>query len=90
MMAQRQLHRDPDPTADDIRTTPAASLLGLLADSGGQLSERTLLMELPYSTEACRRLLDELETGGEVECRETGSERVVCLTDAAPSTSRTR
>lgn len=89
-MAQRQLHRDPDSTADDVRTAPQTSLLGLLVDSGGQLAERTLLMEMPYSTEACRRLLDELEIGGEVECRETGSERVVCLTDAVPSTSRTQ
>lgn len=89
-MAQQQLHRDRGTTTDDPETTPRTSLLGLLADSGGQLAESTLLMEASYSTEACRRVLDELEANGEVECRETGSERVVCLTDAAPATSHAR
>lgn len=89
-MAQKQLHRDSGTTTDDLQTTPRRSLLDLLADSGGQLPESTLLMEASYSTEACRRVLDELETSGEVECRETGSERVVCLADAAPATSHAR
>lgn len=88
-MAQQQLHRDAA-TTDDLTTTPRASLLDLLADSGGQLPERTILMETPYPTATCRRVLDELEAAGEVECSETGSERVVCLADAAPSTSRAR
>lgn len=89
-MAQEQLHRDSSTTTDDLRTTPRAALLGLLADAGGQLPERTLVMDLPYSTDGCRRVLDELAAGGEVVCRETGAERVVCLTDAAPATSRVR
>lgn len=87
-MAQKQLHRDSGATTPDPRTTPRASLLGLLEDSGGQLAERTLLMEAPYSTDACRRLLEELAADGEVECREAGRGRVVCLADATPSTSR--
>lgn len=89
-MAQKQLHRDSGTTAHDPRMTPQGSLLGLLKDSGGQLSEQTLLMEAPYSTDACRRLLAELEADGEVECHEAGHGRVICLTDATPSTSHAR
>lgn len=89
-MAQKQLYRDSGAPTADSRITPKASLLSLLEDSGGQLSEHALLMEASYSTDACRRMLEELGAAGEVECREAGCGPVVCLADAAPSSSRTR
>lgn len=77
------LHSDrTDPTL-----APTDTVLDLLADSGGQLTERTLVTELPYPTASCRRVLAELEARGEVARSETGTETVVCLADAEPSTS---
>lgn len=73
-----------DPLLD---VTPRESVLELLSRSGGQLTERQLVSEVGHSTAACRRVLAELETDGELECRETGRDRMVCLTDARPATS---
>ena len=87
-----QLQAAPDVTTPDIdrptHTTPEERVLGLLADSGGRLPERRLVVETPLSTAGCRRVLEELSAAGELSCRETGRERIVCLPDAAPTTSR--
>ncbi|MFB6171898.1 MAG: hypothetical protein ABEJ23_05140 [Haloarculaceae archaeon] len=81
--------RDPtDARVDGV--TPRAVVLDRLADAGGQLPERRLVMETPYGSDACDRVLDALAADGEVDRRDAGSERVVCLADAAPATSRDR
>lgn len=87
-----QLKTDPDSTTPANErapsTAPREAILDLLRSSGGRLPERRLVMETPLTTDGCRRVLDELRAAGEVSCRETGCERVVCLRDADPTTSR--
>jgi CTP-dependent riboflavin kinase len=61
--------------------TPRSQVRDLLADSGGQLPERTLVTELAYSTAACERVLSELETTGEITRRQTGPQTVVTLAE---------
>lgn len=76
----RQKFRQSEPsTTFDL--TPRAQVRELLADSGGQLPERTLVTELAYSTAACERVLSELETVGEIERRQTGPRTVVTLAE---------
>jgi hypothetical protein len=76
------------PTDDQPATDrPHAAILDLLAGPG-RLPERTVFVEVGYSTAACRRLLSELEARGAVVRRETGTRTMVCLPDAAPTTGR--
>lgn len=67
--------------------TPRARLCELLAASGGQLPERVLVTELPYSTEACRRVMAELETTDDINRLETDSTTMVRLVANRPRSS---
>jgi len=75
---------DSDGTAGTA--TPHDALLERLAGPG-RLAERDLVMETGYSTAACRRLLDELESRGAVVRREVGTRTVVGLPEDAPAGS---
>lgn len=74
--------RSPAPATE----APAAAILELLATSG-QLPERTLVAETPYSTQASRRALAALAFRGVVVRRDTGVETVVCLAAGKPAMS---
>jgi hypothetical protein len=78
-MTRRRARRPDRSIPFDV--TPRGQVRDLLAASGGQLPERTLVTELASSTAACERVLSELETAGELERRQTGPRTVVTLAE---------
>lgn len=88
MTARQLLRPTTAESAEPPCVTPRDAVLECLQAAGGQLAERQLVTEVGYGTAACRRVLGELETAGQVIRREVGRETIVSATDARPATSQ--